>query len=103
MDLCFISNLLYILAFSHAHSFDAQLIEAAANGQTERVKVLLEAGAYVDTREQNGRTTPLMYAAVGGRAEDHTHPTTTQLLCDFVVGDGLADHVIEYASHALPP
>ena len=23
---------------------------------------------------------------------DHTHPTTTQLLCDFVVGDGLADH-----------
>ena len=23
---------------------------------------------------------------------DHTHTTATQLLCDFVVGDGLADH-----------
>jgi len=23
---------------------------------------------------------------------DHTHPTTAQLLCDFVVRDGLADH-----------
>ena len=23
---------------------------------------------------------------------DHTHPAATQLLCDFVVGDGLADH-----------
>ncbi len=23
---------------------------------------------------------------------DHTHPTATQFLCDFVVGDGLADH-----------
>ena len=26
---------------------------------------------------------------------DHTHPTSTQLLCDLVVGDGLADHVKE--------
>ncbi len=26
------------------------------------------------------------------RLVDHTHPTATQLLCDFVVGDGLADH-----------
>ncbi len=24
---------------------------------------------------------------------DHTHPTATQFLCDFIVGDGLADHV----------
>jgi hypothetical protein len=24
---------------------------------------------------------------------DHTHPTAAELLCDFVVGDGLADHV----------
>jgi len=23
---------------------------------------------------------------------DHTHPTAAQLLCDFVVGDGLVDH-----------
>jgi len=23
---------------------------------------------------------------------DHTHPTTAELLCDLVVGDGLADH-----------
>ena len=48
--------------------------------------------ADVDTRDQNGRTTPLMYAAVGGRAEDHTHATAAQLLCDLVVGNSLADH-----------
>ena len=24
---------------------------------------------------------------------DYTHPTAAQLLCDFVVGDSLADHV----------
>ncbi len=24
---------------------------------------------------------------------DYTHPTAAELLCDFVVGDGLADHV----------
>ncbi len=24
---------------------------------------------------------------------DHTHPTAAELLCDFVVGDGLVDHV----------
>jgi len=53
---------------AYAQSFEAQLIEAAANGQTERVKALLEAGAYVDTREQKGRP-PLRYAAVGGHAE----------------------------------
>ncbi len=26
------------------------------------------------------------------RLVDHTHPSATQLLCDFVVGDGLVDH-----------
>ncbi len=54
------SSIIILLALrisipANSQSFDAQLIEAAANGQTERVKALLEAGAYVDTREQNGR------------------------------------------------
>ncbi len=26
------------------------------------------------------------------RLVDHTHPTAAELLCDFVVGNGLADH-----------
>ncbi len=32
---------------------------------------------------------------------DHTHSTTTQLLCDLVVGDGLADHSLVGGHHAF--
>ena len=31
---------------------------------------------------------------------DHTHPTTTEFLYDFVVGDGLADHLSRSAPGA---
>ena len=54
---------------------NAELLEAAGNGQTERVRSLLDAGADVDTKNANGYTA-LKWAVVRG------HTGTVQALLD---------------------
>ena len=41
---------------AYAQDVNSQLIEAAKNGQTEKVKTLLEAGAKVNAKNKNGLT-----------------------------------------------
>ncbi|MDA2935117.1 ankyrin repeat domain-containing protein [Acidobacteria bacterium AH-259-D05] len=60
---------------AYAQDVNSQLIEAATNGQAEKVQALLQAGADVNAKDENGMT-PLMWAAFGGDAE------TVQVLLD---------------------
>lgn len=53
----------------------SELIDAAQNGQAEKIQALPEAGADVNAKGENGMT-PLMWAAFGGDAE------TVQVLLD---------------------
>ena len=50
---------------AYAQDLGSQLLEAAKGGQTEKVKALLEAGADVEAKDNDGETV-LMVAAVGG-------------------------------------
>ena len=68
-----VALLISIPAF--AQDVNAQLIEAAQNGQAEKVQALLEGGADADAKDENGMTA-LMWAAMGG------HPDTVQVLLD---------------------
>ena len=51
-----------------AQDVNAQLIEAAQNGQAEEVQALLEGGADVDAKDEAGMTA-LMWAALGGNTD----------------------------------
>lgn len=51
-----------------AQDIDSQLIEAAKNGQAEKVQALLEVGADVDAKDEDG-ITALWAAAAGGHTD----------------------------------
>ena len=60
---------------AYAQDVNSQLIEAAQNGQAEKVQALLESGADVDGKNKNGWTA-LIYAALQG------HPDVVRILLD---------------------
>ncbi len=53
---------------AYAQDIDLQLIEAAKKGDTVSIKALLEAGADVNAKDNDGLTA-LMWAAVRGHTE----------------------------------
>lgn len=59
-----------------AQDINSQLIEAAKNGQTEKVRALLKGGADVNAKNKVKGTTGLIYAVVAG------HTDTVKILLD---------------------
>ena len=66
---------LFSLIPACSQNVNAELLEAAKSGRTERIKGLLDAGADVNTKDPDGFT-PLKWAVVRG------HAATVQVLLD---------------------
>ena len=60
---------------AYAQDLDSQLLDAAKSGQTDKVQALLQSGARVNEKDNEGRT-PLMFASAYG------HSSIVQVLLD---------------------
>ena len=54
---------------AYAQDVNSELIEAAKNGQTEKVKALLDAGANANAKDEDGRTALMWAASKRGRTD----------------------------------